>query len=120
MRESGRRTSGGLAVLIAALLLFLVPGGTVSAATASAGGPSWQGTSLDSTGIVPDVTWWDYAPAAAAIQAAGFVPQSSPGYVDCGPPFVQRQNPVGGTSAELGSIVILKVNRNPAPGQPCP
>ena len=119
MRESGRRrTPGGLALVIAALLLFLLPGGTASAAPTH--GPAWQGTSLDSTGIVPDVTWWDVSPAVAAIQAAGFVAQTSPGYVDCGPPFVQNQNPDGGTVAELGSTVILKINRQPAPGQPCP
>lgn len=120
MRERGRRlASSGVAIVIAALLLFLVPGGTVAAAPTPADGPS-QGASLDSTGIVPDVMWWDVSPAVAAVQAAGFVAQTSPGYVDCGPPFVQNQNPDGGTSAVLGSTVILKINRQPAPGQPCP
>jgi beta-lactam-binding protein with PASTA domain len=122
MRKGGRRlTPGGLGVVIAALLLFLVPGGTVSAASAPADGTSSHGASLNSTGIVPDVEGWDYSSAGAAVQAAGFVVQFTPGWVDCGlPPFVQVQTPVGGTVAPLGSTVTLKVNRQPTGGQPCP
>ncbi|MFC4856512.1 PASTA domain-containing protein [Actinophytocola glycyrrhizae] len=101
-------------------MLFLLPGGTVSAAPAPANGPSWQEASPSSTGIVPDVTGWDVSSAVAAVQAAGFVARTSPGFVDCGPPYVQLQNPGGGASAVLGSTVTLRVNRQPGPGQPCP
>jgi beta-lactam-binding protein with PASTA domain len=118
--ERRRRRGLGLAVLVGALLLFLVPSGTAFAAQAPAPGPSSSAASLYSNGVVPDVTGWDASPAIAAVQAAGFVAQTSPGFVDCGPPYVQHQTPTGGTSAPLGSTVTLKINRQPGPGQPCP
>lgn len=115
-----RRRVLGWVVVLGALVLFLAPGGTASAARAPAPGSSWSTASLTSDGVVPDVTGWDASPAIAAVQAAGFVAQTAPGFVDCGPPYVQHQSPVGGTSAPLGSTVTLKINRQPGPGQPCP
>jgi beta-lactam-binding protein with PASTA domain len=120
VRERRRRRAVGWAVLVGALLMFLVPSGTAFAAQAPAAGTSVSAASLDSNGVVPDVTGWDSSSAISAVQAAGFVAQTSPGFVDCGPPYVQHQTPVGGTSAPLGSTVILKINRQPGPGQPCP
>jgi len=110
----------GWVFLVGALVLFLAPGGTAAAAQAPTAGSSWSVTSQDSNGTVPNVTGWDASPAIAAVQAAGFVAQTSPGFVDCGPPYVQHQTPTGGTSAPLGSTVTLKINRQPGPGQPCP
>jgi beta-lactam-binding protein with PASTA domain len=116
--ERRRRRGLGWVVLVGALLLFLVPSGTAFAA--STHGSTSSVSSLEADGVVPDVTGWDANPAIAAVEAAGFVAQTSPGFVDCGPPYVQRQTPVGGTSAPLGSTVTLKINRQPGPGQQCP
>ncbi len=105
----------GWALLVGALLLVSAPSGTAAAQV-----PASAPTMSAADGVVPDVTGWDASPAIAAVQAAGFVAQTSPGFVDCGPPYVQRQTPTGGTSAPLGSTVTLKINRQPGPGQPCP
>jgi beta-lactam-binding protein with PASTA domain len=115
-----RRRALGWVFLVGALLLLLAPAGTASAAQAPASGSSWSVATLDSDGVVPDVTGWDASPATAAVEAAGFVAQTAPGFVDCGSPYVQHQSPVGGTTAPLGSTVTLKINRQPGPGQPCP
>jgi beta-lactam-binding protein with PASTA domain len=117
-----RLVSGGLATVFVPLLLLFAPSGSVSADQApSAGGVSWQATSPDSTGVVPNVTWWEANSAIAAVQAAGFVAQTAPGWVDCSAsPFVQYQSPAGGASASLGSSVFLYLNQQPAPGQDCP
>lgn len=120
MRKNRRLTAGGLALLIATLLLSVAPGGTVSAAPAPIDGQSRQGSSLTSTGIVPDVQYWDMNDAITEIQNAGFVASTRPGSVDCGPPYVQSQYPVGGTVATLGSGVSLKINRQPTGGDDCP
>lgn len=116
-----RRRASGWVVLVGALLVFLVPGGTAAAAQAPApSGASWSAASQYSNGVVPSVTGWDLSPAISAVQNAGFLAQTAPGWVDCGPSYVQQQTPSGGTSAPLGSTVTLKVNRQPGPGQPCP
>jgi beta-lactam-binding protein with PASTA domain len=99
--------------LVGALVLFSAP------AAASASGHS-AAESLNSNGTVPNVLGWDPSSAVAAVQAAGFVAQTGPGWVDCGPQYVQQQSPTGGTSAPLGSTVTLKINKQPGPGQPCP
>ena len=109
----------GWALLVGALLLFSAPGGAAAAAQAPAAGHS-SAASLDSNGVVPDVLGWTPSSAVAAVQAAGFVAQTGPGWVDCGPQYIQQQSPTGGTSAPLGSTVTLKVNKQPGPGQPCP
>jgi hypothetical protein len=116
-----RLASIGSAVLVAPLLMF-APGDSAAAKQMTpAAGVSWQAPGAeDSTGVVPDVVFWDFSSAVAAVQAAGFVAQSRAGGIDCGPTYVQRQSPVGGTSAPLGSTVLLTVNRQPPPGTPCP
>ena len=120
MRKNTRLRSGGLAMLLAALVLSVVPGGTVSAAPAPDGGRARGGVSLTSTGIVPDVQYWEMSDAIAQVQNAGFVASTQPGSVDCGPPYVQSQLPLGGTTAVLGSTVSLKINRQPTHGDQCP
>ncbi|MFG2006908.1 hypothetical protein ACGFNU_47960 [Spirillospora sp. NPDC048911] len=71
------------------------------------------------SGIVPNVVDKRRAAAVAALQTAGFVVQVGRGSVDCGPPYVQAQWPVGGTTAVLGSTVAIDVSRQPNPGD-CP
>ncbi|MEV0675246.1 PASTA domain-containing protein [Actinosynnema sp. NPDC050436] len=105
--------------MIAALAL-LVPGGVASASPSPGVSQAAQETSPYSTGIVPNVVGQDLANAVAAVRAAGFVARSAPGYVDCGPPYVQSQTPAGGSAAVSGSTVTLRVNRQPSPGQHCP
>lgn len=119
---SARRQRRGLGWvgLVAALLLFLVPNGTAVAAQAPAPGPSLSASSLYSNGVVPNVEGWSMSIAITAVQAAGFVADTTSGWVDCGPPYVQSQTPNGGTSAPLGSTVTLRINRQPGPGQQCP
>ena len=115
-----RLASGGLAALVVPLLL-------ASSASASAaqeppaGAASAQITGQYSTGVVPDVTGWDVSYAFPMVQAAGFVTQTVPGWVDCSSsPFVQFQSPAAGTWATLGSTVVLGINQQPGPGQDCP
>jgi hypothetical protein len=116
-----RLASIGSAVLVAPLLMFAAGESAAAKQMTPAAGVSWQAArAQDSTGVVPNVVFWDFSPAAAAVQAAGFAVQSRGGSIDCGPTYVQRQSPVGGTSAPLGSTVILTVNRQPPPGTPCP
>jgi beta-lactam-binding protein with PASTA domain len=110
----------GWALLVGALLLFSAPSGAAAATQAPVSGHSSAASSLYSNGVVPNVLGWDPSSAVAAVQAAGFVAQTGPGWVDCGPQYVQQQSPAGGTSAPLGSTVILKINKQPGPGQPCP
>ncbi|MEV0613730.1 PASTA domain-containing protein [Nonomuraea sp. NPDC050404] len=68
---------------------------------------------------MPSVVGWPVGSAISAVQAAGFVAQTTPGSIDCGPPYVQRQSPEGGTTALPGSTVRLTINRQPTSG-PCP
>ena len=108
MHKNRRRlSSSGFVLLVATVLMSIMPGGTVSATPLT-------------TGTVPDVVTWGMSDAIAAVQNAGFVASTTPGSVDCGPPFVQSQLPVGGTIAELGSTVVLKINRQPTRGDMCP
>jgi hypothetical protein len=114
-------SSGFAAVLALPLLVLLSPGGgSGTARMEPTAGVSAQVRTQDSTAIVPNVVSVLLPQARATLQAAGFVVDARPGFVDCGPQYVQQQTPPGGTSAALGSTVQVRVNRQPGPGQPCP
>jgi PASTA domain-containing protein len=116
-----RLWSLGAAVLVVPLFMFAPSEGAAAKQVTPAGGVSWQVAAVrDSTGIVPNVVFWDFGSAVAAVQAAGFAVQTGAGSVDCGPTYVQEQSPVGGTSAPVGSTVVFIVNRQPPPGTDCP
>jgi hypothetical protein len=87
------------AALVVPLLMFAPSAGASAKQVKPAAGVSWQAPGAqDSTGIVPNVVFWDFNAAAAAVQTAGFVVQSRGGAIGCGPLYVQRQSPAGGTS----------------------
>jgi hypothetical protein len=114
-------SSGFAAVVALPLLVLLAPGsGPLTAGTEPIAGVSAQARTQDSTAIVPNVVSELLPQARATLQAAGFVVDARPGFVDCGPQYVQQQTPAGGTSAPLGSTVQVRVNRQPGPGQQCP
>ncbi|WP_219460253.1 PASTA domain-containing protein [Nonomuraea rhizosphaerae] len=83
------------------------------------GGMALDLQSPDLAGPVPNVLDWGRSRAVSAIQAAGFVAQTSSGGFDCGPLYVQGQSPAGGTVAPFGSIVRLTISRQPRP-EDCP
>jgi hypothetical protein len=114
-------SSGFAAVAALPLLVLLSPGsGPLTAGMEPTAGVFAQVRTQASTAIVPDVLNWSPPQARAALQAAGFVVDVRPGFVDCGAQYVQRQTPAGGTSAPVGSTVQIRVNRQPGPGQQCP
>jgi hypothetical protein len=117
-----RLASGGLVAVLVPLLLFAPSGAASAEQVTPAGAVSQQIRSQDSTGVVPDVVGWSAVNPAAGntIRAAGFVVQTQPGWVDCGPGRVQAQWPVGGASAPLGSTVVLTISQRPRPPDPCP
>lgn len=110
--------SGGLAAVLVPLFLF-APGAAVSAEQVTS---SRQVMSQESTGIVPNVVGMSASDSTAGdtIRAAGFVVDTAPGWVDCGSPYVQDQSPAGGTSAPLGSTVVLYISQWPVWPNPCP
>ncbi len=76
--------------------------------------------SPDLAGPVPNVVDMQPGTAINALQGAGFVAQTEPGSIDCGPSYVQRQRPADGTTAPFESTVHIDINRQPRPGQHCP
>jgi beta-lactam-binding protein with PASTA domain len=107
-----------LAVTLVPLLLF-APGGAASAAPVA---PSQQVMSQEAVGVVPNVVGMSASDPAVddTIRAAGFVVATAPGWADCGSPYVQDQSPAGGTSAPLGSTVVLYISQWPVWPNPCP
>jgi len=102
--------TGVLAAVLVPLLVF-APSGAASAEQVSV---------RESTGVVPNVVGTSFSNVGDVIEAAGFVAEIRPAWVDCGPPRVVDQSPVGGTVAPLGSTVVAYITQWPAQGDPCP
>ncbi|MBM7774074.1 hypothetical protein JOD54_004278 [Actinokineospora baliensis] len=105
------------AVVVAVIAALAVP---LAGPASAAPGAGLAGELRYATGVVPSVVYWELDNAITAVEAAGFEVRLSGGWVDCGPRYVQTQDPAGGVTATLGSIVTLRVNLRPGPGQPCP
>jgi hypothetical protein len=115
-----RLASGGLAAALVPLLLYTP---AVSAEQVTSGiGVSQQVSSQHTVGVVPDVVNWSalHPELGNTIRAAGFVARTAKGWVDCGPYYVQATWPVAGTSAPIGSTVVLFISQKPIPPNPCP
>lgn len=109
-----RLASGGLVAVLVPLLLF-APAVSAEQVTSSR-----QVTSQEATGVVPNVVGINASAAGDTVRAAGFAVDTAPGWVDCGSPYVQDQSPAGGTSALLGSTVVLYISQWPVWPNPCP
>jgi hypothetical protein len=103
------------------LLALFGPAAAQPAAAAEPGGTGLPPAAVRAgKTIVPNVLFRGVASAIATLQAAGLVVQTTAGWVDCGPSYVQEQTPPGGSAALVGSTVVIAVNQQPAPGQECP